>query len=99
MHGDHNLVFLPLPKIKPQNVRDAYVRFYKAVRIPESTRELLRILRFLWRDIVGPVADKLDMLGFKQGSRIWWCPTSYLGMLPLHAAGPYREGKLNLPDL
>jgi CHAT domain-containing protein len=32
-------------------------------------------------------------------SRIWWCPTSQLCALPIHAAGPYAAGKKNLPDL
>ncbi|EIM86440.1 TPR-like protein [Stereum hirsutum FP-91666 SS1] len=30
--------------------------------------------------------------------RIWWCLTSMLGSLPIHAAGPYVEGQKNLSD-
>ncbi|KAF8431089.1 CHAT domain-containing protein [Boletus edulis BED1] len=32
-------------------------------------------------------------------SRIWWCPTGEFSTLPLHAAGPYRKGQQNLPNL
>ncbi|KAG6369247.1 CHAT domain-containing protein [Boletus reticuloceps] len=32
-------------------------------------------------------------------SRIWWCPTGEFCVLPLHAAGPFRKGQQNLPDL
>ncbi|KAF8441058.1 CHAT domain-containing protein, partial [Boletus edulis BED1] len=32
-------------------------------------------------------------------SRIWWCPTADLSVLPLHAAGPYRKGQRNLSNL
>jgi len=41
----------------------------------------------------------LSQLAIPQKSRIWWCPTSTLCALPLHAAGPYRPQQLNLPDI
>ncbi|KAG2151623.1 CHAT domain-containing protein [Suillus bovinus] len=54
---------------------------------------LIKALRKLWDNVVCPVAESLN--GFaRQGSRIWWCPTSYFNFLPLHAAGEYRaKGK------
>jgi CHAT domain-containing protein len=43
----------------------------------------------LWTIVVKPVVDELDKAGVERGSRIWWCPTSYLCGIPLHAAGPF----------
>ena len=66
----------------------------------EKTRErqLAVILRTLWDAVVRPVVDELT--GFlPRGARIWWCPTSKLTSLPLHAAGPYRKGESNLANM
>ena len=41
----------------------------------------------------------LQKLSIQPDSRIWWCPTSFACILPLHAAGPYKDGQDNLPDL
>ncbi|EKM48835.1 uncharacterized protein PHACADRAFT_202335 [Phanerochaete carnosa HHB-10118-sp] len=69
-------------------------------------RVLRRTLEDLAELVVGPVLEKLKELGVKEGSRIWWCPTSVLSVLPLHAAGPIAtseprspKGKAYLPDL
>ncbi|KAF8124698.1 CHAT domain-containing protein [Boletus edulis] len=61
-------------------------------------REVLVVLRTLWDTVVSPIVDELASL-IPRGSRIWWCPTSKLTTLPLHAAGPYRKGTLNLPNI
>ena len=60
--------------------------------------ELARFLRKLWDQIVSPIVDCLQTTHPSQ-SRIWWCPTAEFSVLPLHAAGPYRMGQQNLPDL
>ncbi|KAI0246100.1 TPR-like protein [Lactifluus subvellereus] len=40
-------------------------------------------------ELVGrPVAKRLMELGIPEQSRIWFCPTSVLASLPIHAAGP-----------
>jgi CHAT domain-containing protein/tetratricopeptide (TPR) repeat protein len=40
-------------------------------------------------ELVGkPVIDRLRQLQVPEQSRIWWCPTSVLCTLPLHAMGP-----------
>jgi CHAT domain-containing protein len=49
----------------------------------------LPILRSLWDNIAFPVRTQLVALGVPDKSRIWWCPTSKLCGLPLHAAGAY----------
>ncbi|MEV6811753.1 CHAT domain-containing protein [Micromonospora sp. NPDC051296] len=59
-------------------------------RIPET-------LDWLWRVVAAPV---LDALGLPAGStdaeaerpRLWWCPTGWLSLLPLHAAAPLGGG-------
>ena len=51
--------------------------------------ELTQTMGFLWQEIVCRVVKKLDEVGIKKESRIWWCPTSVLTALPFHAAGPY----------
>lgn len=59
---------------------------------------LRQILQTLWKTVVGPVVDHLTSI-LAPKSRIWWCPTSYLCALPLHAAGPYLPKQRNLPDI
>ncbi|KAJ7175283.1 CHAT domain-containing protein [Mycena filopes] len=70
-------------------------------RGPGATRQLVSVLRALWTDVVQPITQQLDALGVERHSRIWWCPTSYLCGLPLHAAGSYRKDdpRPALPDL
>ena len=64
----------------------------------DITRELAFFLRRLWDQVVSPIVDFLQTIHPLE-SRIWWCPTGEFTSLPLHAAGPYRKGQHNLPDL
>ena len=57
----------------------------------EYDEALRRVMKALWDRLVSKVIQKLTELGIPRGSRIWWCPTSILTMLPFHAAGPYRR--------
>jgi CHAT domain-containing protein len=66
--------------------------------VPSSTK-ITKVLQMLWEIVVQPVIEQLSLLGVPEKSHIWWCPTSLLCGLPLHAAGPYTRGKRNLPDL
>ncbi|EGN98799.1 hypothetical protein SERLA73DRAFT_19643, partial [Serpula lacrymans var. lacrymans S7.3] len=61
-------------------------------------RQLIPILRQLWECIVFPIVKLLGTIESEvpKGSRIWWCPTSKLSSLPLHAAGSYRRSEPNL---
>lgn len=79
--------------------------FYRALKETQysgeaKTRErrLVPVLRMLWDVVVQPVVNEL-LKFLPQGSRIWFCPTSKFTTLPLHAAGPYRRGLPNLPDI
>jgi hypothetical protein len=63
----------------------------------DRARAILPILQELWVVVVSPVVARLHALGVAEKSRIWWCPTSHLCALPLHAAGPYYPRQKNLP--
>ncbi|KZT07985.1 uncharacterized protein LAESUDRAFT_91127 [Laetiporus sulphureus 93-53] len=59
---------------------------------PETVLE--HILSELWHRVVKPVLDSLAISSPSAGephklSRIWWCPTGPLALLPIHAAGIY----------
>ncbi|KAJ7752767.1 CHAT domain-containing protein [Mycena maculata] len=58
------------------------------------------VLRGVWRGIVEPIVTLLRSHGVPEMSRIWWCPTGMLGILPIHAAGPYSPGSgKDVPDI
>ncbi|KAF9254227.1 hypothetical protein L218DRAFT_886742 [Marasmius fiardii PR-910] len=66
----------------------AYLEARRSKVQGKTFRSRLRpILEWLWEDIVYKVVEKLKMTGVAEGSRIWWCPTSVLTVLPFHAAG------------
>ncbi|KZP32428.1 TPR-like protein [Athelia psychrophila] len=45
------------------------------------------ILKQLADILVSPILAKLESMGLPEKSRVWWCPTSALCALPIHAAG------------
>ena len=97
---DRDPVHIPL-QITQEDARDLSTELYTfTVRAKRAdvTKELAFFLRKLWDQIVFPIVDRLQTTLPSQ-SRIWWCPTSEFSVLPLHAAGPYRKGQQNLPDL
>ncbi|KAI9441138.1 hypothetical protein BJY52DRAFT_1217028 [Lactarius psammicola] len=49
---------------------------------------LAYVLTELYNLIGKPVVDRLRQLKVPEQSRVWWCPTSVLCSLPLHAMGP-----------
>lgn len=57
----------------------------------EYDETLQRVMKVVWDRVVSKVVQKFRDLGIAEGSRIWWCPTSYLSSLPFHAAGPYED--------
>ncbi|EJC97821.1 uncharacterized protein FOMMEDRAFT_162156 [Fomitiporia mediterranea MF3/22] len=56
----------------------------------EYDKKLRESMKMLWDKVVSKVIDRFKELGIARGSRIWWCPTSVLSVLPFHAAGPYH---------
>jgi hypothetical protein len=68
----------------------------------QYVRTLVSVQRDLYELIGRPVIKRLDELGIPEQSRVWWCPTSVLGCLPLHAIGPIpsaNNGKQYFSDI
>ncbi|MFJ4950515.1 CHAT domain-containing protein [Streptomyces sp. NPDC088760] len=70
----------------------------RAVRmIREST--LRDILEWLWETVAAPVLGALHLTSALPAdgpwSRLWWCPTGPLALLPLHAAGRTGDSVLD----
>ncbi|KAI9567941.1 CHAT domain-containing protein, partial [Boletus coccyginus] len=90
-----------LLQITKEGVRDLSTELHTltmhAKRV-DMTRELAAFLRKLWDQIISPIVNCLQTIHPSQ-SCIWWCPTAEFSDLPLHAAGPYRKGQRNLPDI
>ncbi|KAH8099814.1 CHAT domain-containing protein [Cristinia sonorae] len=80
-------------------LRDARQHIRSSPKLYNSV--LRHVLHVLWESLVERVVDKLERLGVPKKSRIWWCPTSVLANLPLHAAGPIPGGATlrYLPDV
>jgi len=97
---DRDPVHIPL-QITQAGVRDMSTELHtltvRARRV-DVARELGAFLRKLWDQIVSPIVDFLQTT-HPCHSRIWWCPTAEFSVLPLHAAGAYRKGQQNLPDI
>jgi hypothetical protein len=49
---------------------------------------LCSVLADLYELVGEPVIKKLNELRIPEQTRVWWCPTSVFGYLPLHAMGP-----------
>lgn len=85
---------------KIKNIRHDEVVGSRAARLLSmEAPSMVDILRRLWEKICAPIVLALEAIPIEKHSRIWWCPTGALMQLPLHAAGPYEEGKENLCDL
>ncbi|KAF7980738.1 hypothetical protein HWV62_36757 [Athelia sp. TMB] len=91
----HNLpIVLPLAA-DGWNREEAYLMFLSLShrlfkgRTKAGFSKLLEkfILKKLAKLLVTPVLEKLEGMGVPKQSRIWWCPTSALCALPIHAAG------------
>ena len=46
------------------------------------------VLKTLYELVGAPVIKQLRVSGVPVNSRVWWCPTSILCSLPIHAMGP-----------
>ncbi|KAK7021242.1 CHAT domain-containing protein [Favolaschia claudopus] len=98
-------ILVPLPAVTPSNTLELYIQLNTVLRrrncVAGTASQLVSILRNLWTKIAEPVVNRLRSLGVERHSRIWWCPTSYLCGLPLHAAGSYSKSnpQPGLPDL
>ncbi|KAJ6591846.1 CHAT domain-containing protein [Mycena vulgaris] len=91
---------VPLPDLSLDELRNLNGQFLKA-RGSDNSKQLVLILRTLWKKVVQPIVAKLEALAVPRNTRIWWCPTSFLCGFPLHAAGMYTKAEpdANLPNL
>ncbi|KAF8495540.1 hypothetical protein F5888DRAFT_563958 [Russula emetica] len=53
------------------------------------------VLEELYELVGRPVIERLNKMGVPEQSRVWWCPTSVFGYLPLHAMGPIPSDSEN----
>ncbi|WP_327000694.1 CHAT domain-containing protein [Dactylosporangium sp. NBC_01737] len=86
---------VPLPTLRHEDVTANAQMFLTATAANDwdSNATILRILGWLWDDVVAPV---LASLTDAEAGRLWWLPTGALGVLPLHAAG---RAELSLLDV
>ncbi|KAL0575285.1 hypothetical protein V5O48_006686 [Marasmius crinis-equi] len=100
IHETQDAVLVPLPAIEHETLAGfaSFCSDPQSTRADDLPKKLRQVLQALWRMVVGPVVDHLSPT-LPTKSRIWWCPTSHLCALPLHAAGPYLPKQRNLPDL
>jgi hypothetical protein len=102
LHINSPALLVPLPAVQPNHLihLTQQLTFAQAVGAgAHCSKDIFPILRALWKDIVSPIVDCLTEIGVPEKSRVWWCLTSELCALPLHAAGPYRHSQKNLPDI
>jgi hypothetical protein len=86
-------VLVPLPKASPQDLANLYRELSQVLngKVSDRPKGAIKVLRALWDIVVLPVKEQLVRLEVAQRTRIWWCPTSDLCGLPLHAAGVLRR--------
>jgi hypothetical protein len=96
----HSPVLVCLPRATPKALLELSKALSSALALDDNRwKPIFPILRTLWDLVVSPVVNQLAVLGVAKMSRIWWCPTSQLCRLPLHAAGPYKSGQNSLPEI
>lgn len=91
---------VPLPSATPRDIAKLAKHFEgKPGALAEPIA--LGVLRGIWEAIVQPIAEALrgPDLNRPFGSRIWWCPTGLAARLPLHAAGPYKQGQRDMTHM
>ncbi|RFS83521.1 CHAT domain-containing protein [Actinomadura spongiicola] len=97
---------VPLPGLDFEAGLDvvfAFLRAFSEDDFPGDPRtHTSKLLAWCWDVIAEPVLSELGHdrdTGDGPMPRIWWCPTSFLSMVPLHAAGRYGDdGGGNVPD-
>ncbi|MFD0144858.1 MULTISPECIES: CHAT domain-containing protein [unclassified Streptomyces] len=109
--ADRGIEVVPLPALTPAGVLDRATAFLQAVDDAygdQGTRQafsamgtLSETLEWLWTAVAEPVLDRLGLHTAPPDdaswSRLWWCPTGWLALLPLHAAGRSDAGTRSGP--
>lgn len=98
--SDRSPLLIPLDNNFHELMHEIYVGFLdQMIRLEDMggnasdsiSSFLAPITRQLWKKVVRQVVEVLKDNGIPKGSRIWWCPTSFLTSLPFHAAGHGSE--------
>ncbi|MGW6932931.1 CHAT domain-containing protein [Lentzea sp. NPDC054927] len=85
--------FLSAKRRGDVTVREDVTRTYLEAA-ENRERGLADVTAWLWDMIAEPVLTELGITTVSQNpSRLWWCPTGLLSLLPLHAAGHHAEGR------
>jgi hypothetical protein len=90
-----------LPALKPEDLKKHATEFHEALSTlnirtyHEAKKVVKRVLGWMWDVAVAPV---LHQFGFRDAvadsddwPHIWWIPTGWLSLLPIHAAGYHEE--------
>ena len=98
--SDHDPIHvaLPITKSRASELALKLRSLTSRAKSRDVTRDIFMLLRELWDAVVFPIVNVLQEF-HPHGSRIWWCPTAELSLLPFHAAGAYKEDQPNLSDL
>ncbi|KAG8905989.1 hypothetical protein FRB99_007846 [Tulasnella sp. 403] len=90
---------VPLPDASRESMWSLSRKLAEHVK-DKRDRGVAEVLAVLWEVVVQPIAKELEgTLRLPRKARIWWCPTTPVSRLPLHAAGVYSRAGQNLPDL
>ncbi|MCK9900140.1 CHAT domain-containing protein [Frankia sp. Cpl3] len=87
---------VPLPGLEPLTIHEQVLTFLDALddrRKGTGERQLADVLGWLWDALAAPVLDRLGItepLG-EERPRLWWCVSSLLSFLPIHAAGHHSS--------
>lgn len=91
-----SITALPLPGLNDFDLKTKIESFatrlqqFRSSTYQKTQLELIGILQWVWDVAVSPV---LDALGYKEPPKsnvwphVWWIPTGWLTLIPLHAAG------------
>ncbi|KAJ8473062.1 hypothetical protein ONZ51_g8108 [Trametes cubensis] len=108
--GGVNIRHVPLPELSVEDLRGwaetIQVGMYDLQQGAMGVRDLdeailIPVLQGIWRTMAAPTMHHLlgkDLVATKP-TRIWWCPTGPLALLPIHAAGPYEGEAPGLMEL
>ena len=96
-------IIMVLGDSPPSHISTSYKLFGRAIELKDklltARREhglesdhynhvLCSVLADLYELVGKPVIEKFNELRIPEQTRVWWCPTSVFGYLPLHAMGP-----------
>ncbi|KAF2009745.1 hypothetical protein BU24DRAFT_497306 [Aaosphaeria arxii CBS 175.79] len=84
------LLYADVEKKVPLITGDNRLSLRPPSKRPVANKQMRALLAWLWEVAVEPVLKHLDLLQSQEKSelpRIWWITSSYLGLMPLHAAG------------